>query len=73
MAMKWKVLRPGRYTLSLIWLVTGVSAVPAQTSTAQWGLDNLATSLLWVAAAIAFAGVAIGAGILFGLRSRRRD
>jgi hypothetical protein len=29
--------------------------------------------MLWVAAAIAFAGVAIGAGILFGLRSRRRD
>ena len=36
---------------------------------AEWGLEKVAESLLWVAAAILAAGLAIGAGVFF----RRRD
>jgi hypothetical protein len=61
----------GWLAISLLLLVSDTAS--ASLSDAQWGLDHIADSLKFVAAAIAFAGAAIGAGIYFGLRSNRRE
>ncbi len=35
----------------------------------QWGLEDVAESIKWLAASIAFAGVAIGAGLVLRPRN----
>jgi hypothetical protein len=74
--MSLKVLERCRYLVTVTVFFVAASAACAETERGEVkeGLNQVAQSLCWVAAAIAFAGVVIGAGIYsFGqLLVRRR-